>query len=238
MKKQMQSHLRRYADGVLIPCYCPDCEGAASSLAAVAELRQQMSVPDRIRADAAACIDMLEAAGMGQRPGQPNCLTDQTREIIAERDQLRAQLQEALDALRNVVEIVQHCVPPPSHPGSCGPESDCDAGCIDLDIIAREIRQAEAVLANRGGEAVKLALLFALAFTRSVVVDGVEYSLLVSPVTCESIQTQDCHPMPPARRANVTVREGKRLVRAVGIDCRSAGCKDEDWESVVRKALR
>lgn len=82
-----------------------------------------------------------------------------------------------------------------------------------------------------------LALLFALAFTRHVTVDGRDYTLLVSPVTCESQQPQDCTPMPPAKRANVTVREGQRLVRAVGIDCRSAGCKDEDWPAIVRRAV-
>lgn len=65
----------------------------------------------RVYRNASQCVEMLEGAGMGGA-GKPNCLTDMVKEIVAERDSLRAQVAEQGEALRRIAAW------PPSYPAN------------------------------------------------------------------------------------------------------------------------
>lgn len=66
-----------------------------------------------------------------------------------------------------------------------------------------------------------------------VTVDGIEYVLIVTPVQCQSQQSQDCTPyMAAPRKANVIVQ------RIAQVECKTDWCRDEDWAAWILKKVK
>ena len=54
-----------------------------------------------------------------------------------------AEVAELKVSLKEMTEIAEHCAPVPGHEGSCGPESMCDAQCMDAAHCGQAIRKAQ-----------------------------------------------------------------------------------------------
>ena len=73
--------------------------------------------------------------------GTGKVTTDFARRLERERN-------EARKALRNMLLIVEHGIPEPSHEGSCGPWAACDGNCEARAYCSEYIAEAKNILSN------------------------------------------------------------------------------------------
>lgn len=54
---------------------------------------------------------------------------------------------ELIGLLRESIPCIEHCIPPPSHPGPCGgPNGNCDASCVEIASLAGLLERINAAL--------------------------------------------------------------------------------------------
>ena len=80
---------------------------------------------------------------------------DFARKLERERDEAREQLKamreaikEAISALQTSAFVMQNIFPAPVHLGPCGPESCCDASCMEAVALAGMLERNNATLAK------------------------------------------------------------------------------------------
>lgn len=61
---------------------------------------------------------------------------------------MREAIKEAISALQTSTFVMQHSFPSPAHEGVCGPESCCDASCMEAASLARILERNNAALAK------------------------------------------------------------------------------------------
>ena len=53
-----------------------------------------------------------------------------------------------IDSITTLMDYVDHDMPPPGHPGSCTPETQCDEICVDISYRSSALAEASRVVSK------------------------------------------------------------------------------------------
>lgn len=79
------------------------------------------------------------------------CTSGLTDEEIEGNCNLIAAAPQLLEALKQLLPLAHDAVPTRGHEGACGPESGCDATCMDVANCAETLRLAQTAIAKAEG---------------------------------------------------------------------------------------